>query len=305
MRFKQVNRLFENYVRDDSGELWVTDERDERLTQNRRDSALEWLDKKQEEMLYHAFFAEFGISNKFEPGCARILSEMDFGMSMRYMHQIMTLRKIVLIINDIQSEYEKYDENLNDKTYHELTDAYETSLMIQQMRIDRRIVTREYVRNPNFVRIELTSYDQARTFARYMKSPWEPLLSERQFEDYRQDGSNSLFIVLERDFKDIEHPHTLADFGRTSTDSTNRTDNIQWSTAFDYSYIEMSDVADRLPNYDAYGTSMLLVVIDKDGRLLRCTGRYNDEFDYENYLLYLDEEELSLILGADFYEAFI
>ena len=67
----------------------------------------------------------------------------------------------------------------------------------------------------------------------------------------------------------------------------------------------MDNEEDRLLNYDNYGLSMILVVVDINGRLIRCTGRYNWEFDYENWLKYLDEEELSLILGVNFYEIFI
>ena len=44
------------------------------------------------------------------------------------------------------------------------------------------------------------------------------------------------------------------------------------------------DEEERFPNYDNYGLSMILVIIDRDRRLLRCTGRYDSEFKYENYL---------------------
>ena len=111
MRFKNMNigKLFEGYVRDNDGELWVNDEQDEALTQEYRMKSLNYLDKREEEFLYHSFFAEMGLPNKFEPGVARIVSDMQFGESMKHMLEIMNLRRIIIILNDIQSECEKYD----------------------------------------------------------------------------------------------------------------------------------------------------------------------------------------------------
>ena len=293
MRFKNMNigKLFEAYVRDDDGELWVNDEQDEALTQEYRMKSLNYLDKREEEFLYHSFFAEMGLSNKFEPGVARIVSDMQFGESMKHMPEIMNLRRIIIILNDIQSECEKYDEDLNGRSYEELAKLYETSLMIQQMRMDRRIITRDYERNPQFVKVEVSSYAQARTFNKYFKKPWELTESEEKFDDYSQDGENTIFFILNKDYKDIDYP--------------GYNEKRQWSPVVDYSVLEMEDEEERLPNYDNYGLSMILVIIDRDGRLLRCTGRYDSEFKYENYLDYLDEEELSLILGVNFYDFFI
>ena len=38
------------------------------------------------------FFAEMGLPNKFEPGVARIVSDMQFGESMKHMPEIMNFR---------------------------------------------------------------------------------------------------------------------------------------------------------------------------------------------------------------------
>ena len=85
-----IGKLFEGYVRDDDGELWVNDEQDEALTQEYRMKSLNYLDKREEEFLYHSFFAEMGLQNKFEPGVARIVSDMQFGESMKHMPELLS-----------------------------------------------------------------------------------------------------------------------------------------------------------------------------------------------------------------------
>jgi len=65
------------------------------------------------------------------------------------------LKQIILTINDIQTERNKYDSDLNGKTYDELLEKYESAVMMQHMRMDRRINSREYEQNPDFTVIEL------------------------------------------------------------------------------------------------------------------------------------------------------
>lgn len=284
-------RLFESYATADGGSLWVSDSDSEEDVRTRREKSLKWLDAPQEDMLFHSFFAEMGFPNRFEPGTARIASGLGFGEDMSHMPEIMRLRGIVSIINDIESEAEKYDEDLNGMEMDGLEETYGTALDIQRMRMDRRIVTRRYERNPHYSIIEVKSYIQASMFARYMKKPWEPAYSQQKFDDFMQDGDNTLYFVLDKDFKDIERPDASSE--------------PVWSASFDYSCIGMEDEKERLANYDAYGMSMILVLVGKDGRLLRCTGRYGGEFMWENWLMFLDEEELSLVLGRDFYETFV
>ena len=185
LRDLKKDKLYEYYIYNDGGDLWLNNDQDEALIKQRRKGALKYIGTEEEQMLYHSFFSEMGLSNKFEPGSARIISDMQFGHSMKYMSKIIDFKDIVTIISDIQSESEKYDEDLNGKTFDELKKQYETSLTIQQMRMDRRIVSREYEANPNYSIIEISSFEQARPFSKYFKKhPWELLLNKENFDDF-------------------------------------------------------------------------------------------------------------------------
>ena len=95
--------------------------------------------------------------------------------------------------------------------------------------------------------------------------------------------------MLHRDFRNIEKPE--------------RGSELVKCPDIDYSYIGMDDGNIELP-YDFYGFSMMIVHVDGNGRLLQCVSRYNHScgvFARD----FLDEEEISLLLGVNFYEVFL
>ena len=74
-----------------------------------------------EDKLYHQFFVQESIDNRFEPGVARILvNELGYGQTLAHTKEIHMLKQIVLIISDIQTERNQYDSDLNGKSYDEL-----------------------------------------------------------------------------------------------------------------------------------------------------------------------------------------
>ena len=195
---------------------------------------------------------------------------------------------------NIIEERDKYDEDLNGLTYDDLIESYKTSLDISQIRQDRRINGRQYEKNQNYKIIEINSFAHACEFIDCFQKPdnaWECCLSEDSFEKFK-GTYGSIYFVMNKSYRD-------------SQPSVDDDKDIEWSDDIDYSYLEMNYADDRLVDYDRYGLSMIMVVVDSDGRLVRCTGRYGNSFDYENWLLYMDEEELSLVLGVNFYEVFV
>ena len=287
-----MDAVEEQLVQDTDG-LWVQDSISVEETGRMRNAALAYVDEATENVVYHAFFTETGIDNRFEPGIARILSSLHFMDPYTCRSEFVTLKKILSIITGIVSEREKYDEDLNGLSYEDLEECYRTSLDISQIRQDRRINGRQYDRNPYYRIIEVTSFNHASEFTDCFldaASAWECCVSEDCFDELR-GGSGSIYFVLNSHYRDC----VPSEEGR----------EIEWSDDIDYSYLEMDEPEDRLPDYDRYGLSMIMVVIGDDGRLVRCSGRYGSSFEYENWLLYMDEEELSLILGVNFYETFI
>ena len=74
-----------------------------------------------EDKLFHQFFVQESIDNRFEPGVARILvNELGYGQTLAHTKEIHMLKQIVLTISDIQTERNQYDSDLNGKSYDEL-----------------------------------------------------------------------------------------------------------------------------------------------------------------------------------------
>ena len=146
-----------------------------------------------EEDLYNTYFAEGGMDNFFEPGIARICMDLEFDRSMRYCREFMILKKILEIICDIDSEKEKYDPDFNGLTYDELYGKYKMSLAMEQMRMDRRINSREYERNTAFTVVKIESFEQSAAFLKYTDpdSPWCVCNQERKYDAFMgPDGDN-------------------------------------------------------------------------------------------------------------------
>lgn len=291
--FEEAMSAVEEHLIQDTDGLWVEDSISLEETAQMRNAALTYVDEAIENVIYHAFFAESGIDNRFEPGVARILSSLGFMDPYTCLPEFITLKKILGFITGIVTEREKYDEYLNGLSYKDLVDCYKTSLDISQIRQDRRINGREYDRNENYKIIEITSFEHASQFVECFDNPdsvWECCISKDKFIEFCGDGG-CIYFVLNKSYRDCV--------------PSNGNKEIEWSDDIDYSYLEMEYPEERLPDYDRYGLSMIMVVIDQDGRLVRCSGRYGSSFEYENWLLYMDEEELSLTLGVNFYETFI
>lgn len=249
-----------------------------------------------EDKLYHQFFVQEGIDNRFEPGAARILvDELEYGQTLCHMKEIHMLKQIILTINDIQTERNKYDSDLNGKSYDELFEKYESAVMMQHMRMDRRINSSEYKRNPDFTVVELRNAQQAKTFCRYMPEhfQWDFILDEEKFNEMKnRPDENYIYVILHKDFRDMEIP-----------DHEYNADIWLWN--IDYSLLGMENEESRPIQYDRYGMSMIAVVVDSNGRLIYSSGRYGDKYNYEYGSDFMDEEEISLLIGRNFYDVFI
>ena len=226
-----------------------------------RNAALEYADENVENIIYHSYFTESGFDNRFEPGIARILQSLGFVEISTCQSEFIVLKKILGFIMGIIEERDKYDEDLNGLTYDDLVEKYKTSLDISQIRQDRRINGRQYERNTNYKIIEINSFEHAKEFAECFKeldNAWECCLSKDEFEEFK-GTSGSIYFVLNKSYNDCL--------------PSEEGENIEWSDDIDYSYLEMDYPEDRLVDYDRYGLSMIMVVIDEDGLLVRCSGR--------------------------------
>ena len=287
-----MNEIEEHLVQDADG-LWVNDSISIEEQAQMRQEALSYVDENIENIIFHSYFAESGFDNRFEPGIARILQNLGFVEEYTCRSEFIILKKILWFIMDIVEEREKYDSDLNSLSYKDLAELYKTSLDISQIRQDRRINSRQYQRNKNYRIIEINSFEHASEFADCfpeIENAWECCLNKVKFDEFKQN-SGSIYFLINKSYKDCV--------------PSKEGENVEWSEDIDYSYLEMNYPEDRLVDYDRYGLSMIMVAVDDDGRLSRCSGRYGNSFEYENWLLYMDEEELSLVFGVNFYEVFV
>ena len=248
-----------------------------------------------EKDLYGFYFkSALFYNNEFEHGIARIaIGELNFDMGMQYSTQFMYLKKILKCIMEIDSEYEKYDADLNGMSYDELYNTYSDIIESDYHRMEDRINSAEYVRNPNYNTIRVESYEQAQLFYKYTspESRWCVCYDEKKYNAYIDNGNNAMYFVLYNGFKDIEKPEIDGEKGGGRA-----------ASFVDYECVNDEHAA-YLP-YDEYGMSMLLITVDPDGRLNCCASRWNHEFNLFARD-YLDEEHISNILGVNFYQEFV
>lgn len=246
-----------------------------------------------EDDLYHFYFASSSFyDNRFELGVARIaIAELKFDLSMDYSKEFMTLKKILNIIMTAYGEKDKYDYDLNGLSYDRLYKRYENSLKMEADSMKNRINDKEYERNRNYKIIEVESYEHSQLFKKYTNpdSPWCTTYSQRKYDAYTNHGANKLFYIIYKDFKNIEKP--VEPYDKNSNPA-------RW---VDYTCID-SDGEIYLP-YDEYGLSMILLSVSPDCEICCCASRWNHELgDFSRD--FLDEEQLSNLLGVNFYDEF-
>ena len=110
-------------------------------------------------------------------------------------------------------------------------------------------------------------------------SPWCVAYSEKKFDAFSANGTNSIYVVLHHDYKSI-----------------NETVGTQRSLSF----LQAIDKEPSSP-YDDYGLSMLLLVTNPEGSLIYCTSRWNHTFKQSSHD-YLNEYEISMLTGRNFYK---
>lgn len=241
--------------------------------------------------VYYFYFN--GKNNFIEPGVARIaVGELEFDLSQKYSKKFMVLKKIVEIILECDGELDKYDGNLNGLTFEELYKKYYHSVYMDYVRMFNRIMNNTYTRNQNYKVIEIESYDQAKKYAKYTckSSPWCLSIDEGKYDAYVDYGNNSMYFILADGFKDIKEPDV--------NDEPEYPDYIDDDTLFSIT----DDGLSRM--YDKYGLSMIIVVVNPNGTLNSCVSRWNHKF-IVNSRDYLNEEELSMLIGRNFYKTFL
>ena len=252
-----------------------------------------------EDDIYHFFLlSNLFYTNEFEPGIARIaITELEFDLSQRFSKKFMLFKKIIEIIMTVDDEYLKYDNDLNGLSFEELREEYNDLILSEYNAMATRIEQRTYRKNKEYNIIKIESFEHAQMFYEYSNS-YSPLCmtySKFKYDSYTAYGNNAMYFVLYKDFKNIEEPDIDYD------DLSNKNFSVKPASWIDYTQL-LHDGCCMFP-WDEYGLSLMVVIVNTDGTLNTCIGRYNHALG--SYARdYLDEEQLSIAVGGNFYEVF-
>lgn len=126
---------------------------------------------------------------------------------------------------------------------------------------------------------QIDTFDESKEFYKYTKdlgTPWCLTHMRDMFNSYGENGKHKIYFISHEGFENV------------------------------------AMVADKEPSwnvpkkgeapYDEYGYSLICIIVDEDGNMTYCTPRWNHVYSHVDD--FLDESEVSQLIGADFYSVF-
>ena len=207
---------------------------------------------------------------KFIPGLARI-SFKELGLNMtrlitenNYPQEIGVLKNIVRFIECTPELNENFDEDLNGLSYFDLYDTI-NPMRKNSNRLNQERLSSLKLKNKNYRIIPIHSQEEASRYSGY--TSWCITTMIDQWENYTRFGRRFYFL-LKDGFENVPLPADPAAVGAP---------------------------------FDAYGLSMISVLVDIDGEPTLVTTRYNHEFNGENNPDLHTAEQVQNITGINFY----
>lgn len=230
--------------------------------------------------LYGYYLYNHPELNCWIDGIARIaVKDLRIGMSTKFLKELMDFKKMLSLMQEDKEI--KYDKDLNGESFLSLNHRYTAELELAKTNQKALVSSIKLTPNQNYTIKRVTNFQEMQTFYSFTPShsPWCVAYSEKKFDAFSANGTNSIYVVLHHDYKSI-----------------NETAGTQHSLSF-------FQAIDKEPSspYDDYGLSMLLLVTNIEGSLIYCTSRWNHTFKHSSYD-YLNECEISMLTGRDFYE---
>ena len=208
---------------------------------------------------------------KFIPGLARI-SFNELGLNMtslvsenNYPQEIGTLKNLVRFIECTPELNEKFDEDLNGLSYFDLYDTI-NPMRKNSNRINQEKLSSLKLQNKNYRIIPINSQEEASRYSGY--TSWCITTMIDQWENYTRFGRRFYFL-LKDGFENIPRP---------------------------------SDPEAMGAPFDAYGLSMISVLVDIEGEPTHITTRYNHDFNGEDNPDLHTAEQVQNITGINFYK---
>ena len=177
-----------------------------------------------------------------------------------------TINKLNQIVRKIgETEYEKYDKDLNGFHAEELISKYMPAIKKEKNEQVARLSSVHFSGNSDYAAELIPDYKASSEYHRY--NEWCLTYRPDMFDTYTQNGVNSLYFLLKRGFESVPR-----------------------------------EQGEGHP-FDEYGLSMIAVTIEPEGYLHTCTVRWNHDipsgFDADHIM---DAEKLSGIVGFSVFD---
>lgn len=273
-RYKQARRRCEQVVRDFfNNALWL-DTVFEHEDNPKRMSHLDYMLYHFEEEFYHDYELKRNATLRLMPLFCRLAFECGFQQSSPKPQKLLFLKRVLelLLKKSNDGVINLSDIDIYNTSYKDLEKEYGTHIE-KKNELTRLIVENgQWVRNEDYEIIGDINYKMAHEYAEYCSLCY--LQSFTTWNNYVNYGTNKVYLILHKDWKDVEKKH--------------------------------DDETVKSP-YDTYGRSMIFVFVDDEGNLAYCNTRWNHDATYgaEHSTDHaLDEREISEIVGVNFYEVF-
>ena len=178
---------------------------------------------------------------------------------------IIKLNDILKYINNDESLNTSFDRNLNGLTFEKLSEQT-TEGMEQAYKLEReRLGSIDFgERNTSYSIVKINNFKEANEYSKY--TPWCVTHKIKAFNDYTNNGICVFYFCLKDGFESVQEK-----------------------------------IGENCP-LDEYGLSMIAVCVDENGKCKTVTCRWNHD-NGGNYNV-MSTEELSRLLGVNFYEVF-
>ena len=178
---------------------------------------------------------------------------------------IIKLNDILKYINNDESLNTSFDRNLNGLTFEKLSEQT-TEGMEQAYKLEReRLGSIDFgERNTSYSIVKINNFKEANEYSKY--TPWCVTHKIKAFNDYTNNGICVFYFCLKDGFESIPEK-----------------------------------IGENCP-LDEYGLSMIAVCVDENGKCKTVTCRWNHDNGGNDNVM--STEELSRLLGVNFYEVF-
>ena len=178
---------------------------------------------------------------------------------------IMKLNDILKYINNNESLNTSFDRNLNGLSFEKLSEQTSEG-MEQAYKSEReRLYSTDFgERNTSYSIVKINNFEEASEYSKY--TPWCVTHKIKAFNDYTNNGIFVFYFCLKDGFESIP-----------------------------------KKIGENCP-LDEYGLSMIAVCVDENGKCKTVTCRWNHDNGGNDNIM--STEELSRLLGVNFYEVF-